>query len=407
MNNPVMAYAWGSRDGIATLQGRPTAQQPEAELWMGAHPNAASELDGFDRTNSARLDAVIEADPGGVLGPAVVSQFGPRLPFMLKVLSAGEPLSLQVHPDDVRAREGFEAEEAAGIDRAARQRSYRDPYAKPEMLVAITDFEALLGFRPAADAAHSLASLGLRRLAPIVDALRAGVSTGEAFLRLMEWPEDDRQALVADVADAAGVTDAAHAAHVSSADRKQLGWVASLARRYPADPGVVGVLLLNHLSLRAGQGIFVAPGQIHAYLRGTGIEILGGSDNVIRAGLTPKHVDVDELRAVLAVRPLRPSLIEALPQVDGEERWPAPRPEFALARLRLDGERRVLASRGPSILLCLEGKVDLGNADATLTLAGGESAFAAANAGAVTVVGTGVLLCATTGLPDAEVRIVS
>jgi mannose-6-phosphate isomerase len=397
MINPVMAYAWGSRDGIASLQGRPPAQQPEAELWMGAHPNAPSELEGSGDAADARLDAVIDADPAAVLGSAVVSRFGPRLPFMLKVLAAGEPLSLQVHPDDVRAREGFEAEEAAGIDRAAPQRSYRDPYAKPEMLVAIDDFEVLLGFRPAAEAAESLAALGVRRLDPIVDALRAGLPTGEALLRLVAWPEGHRERLVADVGASAR-------ASASTSDARHAAWVASGAQRYPADPGVVGVYLLNHLTLRPGQGIFVAPGQIHAYLRGTGVEILGGSDNVIRGGLTPKHVNVDELRAVLAVQPIRPSVIEAVTQADGEQRWPAPRAEFALARVQLDGGRRVLAPRGPSILFCLEGKVDVGTADATLTITGGESVFAAANAGAVTVVGTGVLLRATTGLQQTEAR---
>jgi len=388
MVNPVMPYAWGSRDGIATLQGRAPAAEPEAELWMGAHPRAASVLDGLDRP----LDAVIAADPEGVLGGDVVARFGPRLPFMLKVLSAAEPLSLQVHPDDDLAQRGFAAEDAAGIDRAAPDRSYRDPYAKPEMLVALSKFETLLGFRPAEQAADVVARLNVRRLDHVVEALRSGAPTGEIFLDLVDWPDGQRHDLVAEVRRGAATS----ASRIAP-------WLVTLADRYPDDAGVAAAALLNHIELQPGQGIYVEPGQIHAHLHGTGVEILGGSDNVVRAGLTPKHVAIDELRRMLSIGAASPAVVEPKSEADGEQRWCAPRPEFALSRIRVEGQSQELAPRGPQILFCIEGKVDIStDSDATVTISSGESAFVAANAGRVAIACQGVILRATTGLAFAR-----
>ncbi|MGH8888354.1 MAG: mannose-6-phosphate isomerase, class I, partial [Acidothermaceae bacterium] len=281
MVNSVMPYAWGSRDGIATLQGRRVSSQPEAELWIGAHPQAPSVLEGPSGLRD--LGALVESAPDEVLGADVVARFGSRLPFLLKVLSAAEPLSLQVHPNDAVARERFDAEEAAGVERSAAARSYRDPYAKPEMLVALTDFELLLGFRPAREAAATLRGLGVRQLETIAEALEGGMATGDAFLAIVDWPHDERRQLVADV----------RAAAANSGDERA-PWLTMLADRYPEDPGVAGVLLLNYLRLQEWQGVFAAPGQIHAYLQGTGVEIMGSSDNVVRGGLTPKHIAIEE-----------------------------------------------------------------------------------------------------------------
>ena len=381
MTNPVMAYAWGSRDGIAAMQGRGPSAEPQAELWMGAHPQAASVLD-----DGGRLDALVEAAPERVLGADAVARFGDRLPFMLKVLSAAEPLSLQVHPNDALARERFDAEDAAGIDRGAPDRSYRDPYAKPEMLVAITDFQVLLGFRPAAEAAVALEALGVRELSGVAAALRDGASTGEAFLTVIDWPQGQRRELVAEVR-----------AGALTWDDDRAPWLVFLADRYPDDPGVAGVVLLNYLRLHGGQGVYVAPGQIHAYLRGTGVEILGGSDNVVRGGLTAKHVAVGELRRVLSCEAVTPVVIEPVAGADGEETWVTPRPEFALSRLRFDDSTRSLSIDQPQILLCIEGKIQVGAADGLVVLGGGESAFVTADTGQVTASGRGVLLRATPG----------
>jgi mannose-6-phosphate isomerase len=377
MTNPVMAYAWGSRDGIAALQGRPRAEEAEAELWMGAHPLAPSRLEG--QALALGLDALIAADPVRVLGADCVERFGPRLPFLLKVLSADRPLSLQVHPDAEQARRGFAAEEAASIDRSAPTRCYRDPYAQHEMLVALTDFQVLQGFRPARAAATALESLGIARLRPLVDALNAGTPTGEAFLALLDWPDDDRAALVDEVRAAPGVPDL----------------LVQLAGEYPGDPGVVGALLLNEFTLRPWQGLFVRPGQIHAYLRGTGVEILGGSDNVIRGGLTAKHVSTADLRVILDLDAAPPHIIELAEVRGGAEGWPVPQPEFALTRY-LVGAPATLESRGPSVLLCVEGVVEISDGDDAVSIGPGESAFAYAGAG-LTVSGAGLVVRATPG----------
>ena len=261
MVNPVMPYAWGSRDAIATLQGRPASGVAEAELWMGAHPQAPSELlldgsnlhgleDGSNlhaprrRLELQRLDAVIAADPVGVLGQRCFEQFGARLPFLLKVLAAEQPLSLQVHPDDEQAQRGFAAEEAAGIDRLAPERDYRDPFGKPEMLVALTDFDVLQGFRPAYEAAATFSALRVDGLEPLIEALQAGTPTGQVFLRLIDWPADDCVRIVAEVSAACSALGADGV----------FPWIARLAATYPSDPGVVGVLLLNHLTLHPLQG---------------------------------------------------------------------------------------------------------------------------------------------------------
>jgi mannose-6-phosphate isomerase len=391
MVNPVMPYAWGSRDAIATMQGRPVGDAPEAELWMGAHPQAPSRLERDDGSPGEALDAVIATDPLGVLGERCVEHFGPRLPFLLKVLAADQPLSLQVHPNTEQAQRGFAAEEAAGIDAAAPNRCYRDPFAKPEMLVALTDFHVLQGFRAASDAADAFKALDVFGLEQLIEELQGGTPTGEVFLRLIAWPVDDRLRLVSDV----------HAASVAGAVGAPDGiarWINWLAVQYPTDPGVVGILLLNYLILRPLEGLYVRPGQIHAYLHGTGVEVLGGSDNVIRGGLTPKHVSAADLRTILSVEAVEPALVSRTESSEGDEAWLTPSPEFELQRVQVATTRR-LAVAGPSVLLCTEGSIDLGDRggpSSPVTLGPGESAFAFAGTD-LDVTGHGVLMRANPG----------
>jgi len=338
------------------------------------------------RAHLERLDAVIAADPVGVLGQRCFEQFGARLPFLLKVLAAEQPLSLQVHPDDGQARRGFAAEEAAGIDRLAPERNYRDPFGKPEMLVALTDFDVLQGFRPADEAAATLSALRVDGLDPLIEALQGGTPTGAVFLRLIDWPADDCVRIVA------GVSAACSALGADGV----FPWIARLAATYPSDPGVVGVLLLNHLTLQPLQGLYVRPGQIHAYLHGTGIEVLGGSDNVIRGGLTAKHVSVAELCAILSVDAAAPALVAPVVSADAGQTWPTPQPEFELRRQQISGLER-LELGGPSVLLCLEGELEIGEPDSIVSLGSGESAFAFGDAD-VAVTGSGVLVRANPGI---------
>jgi mannose-6-phosphate isomerase len=339
---------------IAQLQGRPVpSPEPEAELWIGAHPADPSvrEPDGTPLTE------VIAAAPAEVLGTAVVDRFGPRLPYLLKVLAAGAPLSLQAHPDPAQAAEGYAAEEAAGVPRDAPHRRYVDPFHKPELLVAVSEFGALCGFAPPAATAQLLAGLGVPALAPVVAALRDG-DLATAVRWLLTHPEP-AGLVVAVVAAGAPVP------------------AAELAAAYPGDVGVVVALLLNRVSLAPGEAIFMPAGNLHTYLHGTGVELMAASDNVLRGGLTPKHVDVPELLRLLRFEPLADPVRRPAPVAPGVVTWPVPVPDLALHRVRLaDGVARAeLAVTGPRLVLCLAGRVEADDGRAPITLAAGEAAL--------------------------------
>jgi mannose-6-phosphate isomerase len=380
LRNTVRPYAWGSRTALAGLQGRPVPSDgPEAELWLGAHPSAPSTVDGKPLTE------VVAADPEGILGPLVAKEFG-RLPYLLKVLAAEQPLSLQAHPDEKQARAGYEAEEAAGVPRDARNRSYVDPHHKPEILVAVGDFEALCGFRDPAAAAEDLRSLSVAALEPVIAALTAPASrTGEtadgerigaAVRVLMGWPEAERPGLVAAVAE-----------------RHPLA--ASLAGRYPGDLGVVLALLLNHVRLRTDEAVFMPAGNLHAYLRGLGVEIMAASDNVLRGGLTPKHVDVPELLRVLRFEVLAEPVVRPERVADNLLTWRTPIREFALVKGEAGPGRPVtFPGGGPRILLSLRGTADAGG----LRVGPGESIFVPASADPVTVAGDATVFQASPSL---------
>jgi len=411
MVNPVRHYAWGSRTTLATLQGRPHANQPEAELWMGSHPLAPSHLVRRDGER-APLPQHVAADPAGVLGSAVLDRFGERLPFLVKLLAIDTPLSLQVHPTAERARTGFAAEEARGVPRDASSRSYKDPFAKPELLCALTPFEALAGFRPAAEVASLLAALDIPRLRDLTAALTRAAGPADlraAFTRLLTWPLGDRAALVSEVAAAANRTldalDPAASGGPAPDRRPAEGspagpsatvlaqtchWITRLAALHPRDPGAVCALLLAHVRLQPGQALFVPPGCLHAYLQGFGIEVMGSSDNVVRAGLTEKHVNVGDLLELTDVERRPPPPAGPEPGEDGREAWPAPAAEFRLDRSMLAGRPLRRTVRGPTIFICVDGAVDVASDHSLVRLTPGTSAFADA---ATTVVldGTGSL----------------
>lgn len=390
---PVRRYAWGSRTALAGLQGRPApTAHPEAELWMGAHPADPALLERGGA--AAPLDEVIAADPAGELGADVVDAFGPTLPFLLKVLAADEPLSLQAHPSAEQAAAGFAEEEARGIPIDAPHRNYRDRWPKPELLCALSPFDALCGFRPVAETLELLDALDVPRLAPMATRLRA---EGEAAYRpvvraLLAVPAAERAALVE------GVAAGARRAAARGVSPDVAGWVTELAARYPDDPGVAVALCLRLVHLEPGQALFLPAGNLHAYLRGTGVEVMACSDNVLRGGLTPKHVDVEALLAVLDGRVLPPPRVEPVAASPHELVYPAPAREFRLSRVSVDGGAVALDRRGGEILLCLDGAVTV-TADADeLRLTPGTSAFVAARAAEVALTGPGTVVRATPGL---------
>ena len=331
----VKPYPWGTRDAIADLQGRPVpAAGPEAELWMGAHPIAPS---GVGWTT---LDEVIAAAPERALGVECASRFGDRLPFLLKVLSADKALSIQVHPSRAQAQAGWAAENARGLPPGDPGRNYVDDWPKPELLYALTPFEVAAGLRTPADAAALLRALAVDALEPLAAGLAAagpapaqppGPPPGRAPT---SWPPPWRRCSAGRRPSAirssptwwprargSPPSGGPYAAACAAAVR--------VAADHPGDLGVVALLLMRHEILQPGQAMFMPAGGLHSYLRGTGIELLANSDNVVRAGLTGKHIDVPELLKL--VDPAVPVPVLA-PRVlpDGIAWFDTPAPEFRL-----------------------------------------------------------------------------
>lgn len=425
LENVLRPYAWGSTTAIAGLLGRAASGGPEAELWIGAHPDSPSVAlspAGTGRTGAhaaaaehpgrRALDALIAEDPEHHLGSDSVAEFGPRLPFLLKVLAADSPLSLQVHPTLEQAREGFAREEAAGVDRAAADRNYKDDNHKPEMIFALTPFEALCGFRPAAEAKavfeliaadFELAGLELPGLVPL---LLADLSHPEehtalrsAFERLIAGG--------ADVSDAASVIVAALVSGAPTAPfQAELSTVVNLQAQYPGDPGVLISLLLNRISLAPGEAVYLPAGNVHAYLHGLGIEVMASSDNVLRGGLTPKFVDVPELLRTIAFESAGVPTLAAEPTMLGQEVFRPPFREFQLQRIELGpgAEPVPVAQSGAAVILVVSGSVLLDSPKGELRLERGGSAFlpaaeAPVNAHPVSgAAGTAVAFAVTTAL---------
>lgn len=412
LDNPVRDYAWGSTTAIPQLLGTAPDGRPQAEMWMGAHPGAPSHLARTGSgTDGQALSDVIAADPEGELGPEAVSAFGPRLPFLLKLLAAASPLSLQVHPNREQARRGYADEEARGVPLTAGHRNYKDDNHKPELICALTPFEGLCGFRPAAEAAELLSALNVDGLTPYVDILRASPEPDALREVLTAVLTADRTEIAATVDAAAhaaarladgrtpdtppvpGEHADAHASALASA----YAAYASLARHYPGDPGVIAAMVLNHVRLQPGEALYLGAGVPHAYLEGLGVEIMANSDNVLRCGLTPKHVDVPELLRIVRFESGDPAVLRPEADANGEERYAAPVDEFRLSRYALapGAPARTLDVRAPQILLCTDGHAVLRGPDgAELALARGQSAYlpAGERAGAT---GDGTLFRAT------------
>ncbi|MEU1054416.1 mannose-6-phosphate isomerase, class I [Streptomyces sp. NPDC005876] len=400
----IKPYAWGSRDALARLQGRNTPSAgPEAELWMGAHPSGAA---GTARGGQAMtlLDVVAE-DPHRELGAACVRQFGGRLPFLLKVLAAEQPLSIQVHPDREQARSAFTAQQAEGGGGP-----YADDWPKPELLYTLGRFEVLAGFRDREEAAHLLENLEVDGLRPVIGLLRAGSdgqALSEALRAVLERTPDERAPLVSAVVAAcrrlAGTTGSgSHAAAYAAVER--------MSRHHPEDLGLVASLLLNHRVLEPGTALFMPAGALHAYLHGVGLELLANSDNVLRAGLTAKEVNVPEL-----LRTTDPTV--RVPVVTPTEvagpgptwLYDCPAREFALYRTELDGSGGPLVpTAGPRIAFCAQGSARLSTGDAEqLRLGAGDSCFLPASDEDVLVEGRGTLFVAAVGLsPDEPASLV-
>jgi mannose-6-phosphate isomerase len=385
LDNPIQNYAWGSRTAIAELLGRPSpSPQPEAELWIGAHPKAPSRI--AEPRGRGTLDRAIQDDPVALLGSEVCDRFGNELPFLFKVLAAGEPLSIQAHPNQEQARGGWARENAEGIPLDAARRNYRDLNHKPELLAALTPFTALKGFRPYDDVAQGLSPIARPELGP--EASRLGrEGTPQAlralFARLMTLEADERGPLLKRAAAEAERRGKDAAWH----------WVKKLLAMHPDDVSVLAPLYLNLVTLAPGEAVFLPSGELHAYLEGTALEIMANSDNVLRGGLTPKHVDVQELLSVL-VFDAQPLEVLA-PENDGPgvSVFKTPAREFELGFLEIASGRpfKAQAGRGVEILLQLEGSCRLESQGSVVALDRGRSVLVPAAVAAYAVEGDGRL----------------
>jgi mannose-6-phosphate isomerase len=398
MVNVVRPYDWGSRHILARLQGRTPAGNPEAELWVGAHPSAPSQL--IDPTGrSFSLTEAIAADPAGTLGPRVRDRFGDRLPFLMKILAIERALSIQVHPSPEQARAGFALE--AGSDQDGR--TYVDPYPKPELLYAVSPLQALAGLRPPREAGRMLDLLDTPVMRGIRQELADGLTedrrsaTLGVMLALATWPQEERAPLVAEVAAASRRALAHPRIERDPPALSAVLWVLRLCSQHPVDPLVLAPLLMPIHELQRGETLYLPAGVPHAYLAGTAVEIMGSSDNVVRAGLTSKKVDARALAEItdptapgaLAMEPIRLSAHEYA--------WRPPAEEFQLTRVTVvpgttsTSLLDLAPLDGPQILLCLEGAVVLHTDGQRVALSGGTSAFVAAGSAPVRLSGEGVV----------------
>ncbi|BDI21668.1 mannose-6-phosphate isomerase, class I [Herbiconiux sp. L3-i23] len=409
ITNTPRDYAWGSTTAIAELLGRDPSGGPEAELWLGAHPGSPSRiLAPASVGGHETLDAWIAADPARTLG---AQRAGDRLPFLLKVLAADEPLSIQAHPSIEQAQAGYAAEDEAGVAVDAADRNYKDELHKPEMTLALSEtFDALAGFRDL-----SMTLMLLNELAALAAGSADDIAAIQAFADQLTGDDPLRNAVgwafggsdeaVAAIEAVARIS--ADAPAVSSFTR-EYATLADIGRRHPGDPGVLVALLLNRVAVPQGQAVYLPSGNVHAYLRGLAIEIMASSDNVLRGGLTAKHVDVDELLKVVRWESLPAPYLIPEDGGAGVEIFRPDVPDFALARVTVgesgykhgyqnEGtERAYFTPSGPAIILVVEGELRIDGQVSTATLLRGESSFVTPDEGALEFSGSGIAFVATT-----------
>ncbi|VTP13519.1 Mannose-6-phosphate isomerase [Phytobacter ursingii] len=379
--NSVQHYAWGSKNALTELYGIANPDnQPMAELWMGAHPKSSSKVQDA-QGHLLSLREMIEQDKAGLLGSAVAERFG-ELPFLFKVLCADQPLSIQVHPNKRASEIGFAKENAAGIPLDAAERNYKDPNHKPELVFALTPFLAMNAFRPFSE---------------IVSLLQPVAGANQAIAHFLQEPGAERLSqLFASLLNLKGDEKSRALAVLKAALNSQQGepWqtIRVISEFYPDDSGLFSPLLLNVVKLNPGEAMFLFAETPHAYLQGVALEVMANSDNVLRAGLTPKYIDIPELVANVKFTPKAAGelLTQPVKQASALE-FPIPVDDFAFSLHDLSTTGSDLAQQSAAILFCVEGEAVLSKGDETMVLKPGESAFISASESPVQVSGVGRL----------------
>lgn len=359
LKNSIQEYAWGSYTDIPELLGEPSpAETPQAELWMGAHHKAPSEV--IMGKGKITLPELIKEDPAAILGITTAEKFNSSLPFLFKVLAMAEPLSIQAHPNLAQAIEGFARENEQSIPIDGFKRNYRDANHKPEILCALTTCWALKGFRPIERIVNIMAPLNIAGIAPLVEALDKNPNERglrRFFASLLTLDPESKRLAVNEVL--------AHIQHnigdTEGADEPCRHWINKLNQRYPGDIGVLSPLFLNLVEVKPGEALFLQAGQLHAYLQGMGIELMANSDNVLRGGLTPKHIDVEELLSILDFKGAEAEKVKIESSAAGEEFYVTPAAEFRLSRISVEEGREYLSSRERSIeiIICTQGSASV------------------------------------------------
>ena len=374
LDNTIQDYAWGSKTAILQLLGFENRDdKPLAELWMGAHPKAPSLL-CLENGEKESLGSLILESPEDVLGNEAVMTFGNRLPYLFKVLAAGSPLSIQAHPNLEQARTGFERENGEGIPLDAFNRSYKDNNHKPEIICALTEFHAMRGFKPTAEISAAFKKIAVPEIREAVSRLDREPDIKDSlknfFSVLMQLEETAAAELISNAIDAAAEFD-------------EGVWIKRFAELYPGDIGILSPLYLNIVTLKPGQAMFLPAGELHAYLQGTGIELMANSDNVLRGGLTPKYVDVPELISTLTFESGEPEILLPRPVNAAESVYDTAASEFCLSVIELNDTYRPETGEKlpmlPSILICMEGSAEINDETAVqsarLAIGRGESLF--------------------------------
>ena len=350
LKNTVQNYAWGSPTAIPELLGeRNPSHEPRAELWMGAHPKASS----FVNYNGQwlPLTELIARYPREILGNDVALKFGNKLPYLFKVLAAAKPLSIQAHPSLNQAKEGFERETNQGIDIDAPNRNYKDDNHKAECICALSPFWAMYGFRNIPDILGMLGKNCPVGLAAELDLLKNQPDSRglKRFFTDLMTMDSQRQKRVVD--------EAVQNAHRYSEEDSAFHWMTRLSNEYPSDIGIFAPLLLNLIELKPGEALFLPAGELHAYLEGVGMELMSNSDNVLRGGLTPKHIDVPELLKVLNFKPRPVNILEAVKKNKNERVYASEADEFVLSVVSASAGSpyQSTESRSVEIMLCIEG----------------------------------------------------
>jgi mannose-6-phosphate isomerase len=363
LKNTIQEYAWGSHTAISQLLGEPTpSEKPQAELWMGAHPNAPSlvQVDG----NWKLLPELIEKLPAEILGKRITKKFGGKLPFLLKVLAAAKPLSIQAHPNLDQAKEGFKRETDLGIPLTAPSRNYKDDNHKPEIISALTPFWALNGFRRIEKTISLFKAINSFELLQEIKDLEAHPDSEglKRFFGSVMTMEKSRQKKA--------VKEAIGFAKKRSGEDAVFEWMLKLNAEYPGDIGIFSPLFLNLVKLKPGQAMFLDAGRLHAYLDGLGIELMANSDNVLRGGLTPKHIDVPELMKILDFKQKEVEILTPKKQAENEYTYESKTEEFRLSVIRVDANASYSSpdDRSIEIMICLEGRASLKNLESNKTL---------------------------------------